>query len=55
MYANGEGVVEDKVEAVRLYTLAANQNHANAQCRLIRDQQLEYDWTSHAACVLCND
>ena len=46
-------VVEDKVEAVRLYTLAANQSHANPQCTLVRDQHLEYDWTSHVACVLC--
>ena len=34
MYDNGEGVAEDKVEAVRLYTLAADQNHADAQYNL---------------------
>ena len=34
MYANGEGVPEDDVEAVRLYRLAAEQGHALAQLNL---------------------
>jgi hypothetical protein len=34
MYANGKGVAEDLVEAVRLYRLAADQGHAIAQNKL---------------------
>jgi hypothetical protein len=33
-YADGTGVDQDRVEAVRLYRLAANQGYANAQCNL---------------------
>ena len=36
MYATGEGVVEDDVEAVRWYRMAAEQGHAVAQYELGR-------------------
>ena len=34
MYDNGEGVRQDKSEAVRWYRKAAEQGNANAQCNL---------------------
>ena len=34
MYSNGEGVLTDYMEAVRLYRLAADQGDANAQYNL---------------------
>jgi hypothetical protein len=35
-FANGTGVVKHEVTAVKYYTLAANQGHAQAQCNLGR-------------------
>jgi hypothetical protein len=34
MYFNGQGVKRDLNEAIRLYTLSANQGHPGAQCNL---------------------
>jgi len=34
MYRDGKGVTQDPVEAVRLFTLSANQGCANAQYNL---------------------
>lgn len=33
-YMNGIGLTKDEVEAARLYKLAADQGHADAQCNL---------------------
>jgi TPR repeat protein len=33
-YANGNGVAKNPAEAVRLYSLSANQGNADAQLRL---------------------
>ncbi len=33
-YKNGTGVAQDPAEAVRLFRLAAEQGHAQAQCSL---------------------
>ena len=38
-YQNGEGVEKDLKKAVQYYTLAANQEHANARCNLGRCYQ----------------
>ena len=59
MYANGRGVPEDDVEAVRWYRLAAEQGYANAQFLLgvmysnglgvPEDDVLAYMWYNLAA------
>ena len=59
MYARGEGVLEDDVEAVRWYRLAAEQGHAGAQANLgfmysngagvPEDAVLAYMWWNLAA------
>jgi len=59
MYARGDGVPEDDVEAVRWYRLAAEQGDAIAQTRLGRmyavgegvpeDRVLAYMWWNLAA------
>ena len=59
MYANGEGVPEDDVEAVRWYRLAAEQGDADAQSNLglmydhgegvPEDDVLAYMWWNLAA------
>ena len=59
MYANGQGVVQDNAEAVKLYRLAAEQGYASAQFNLggmygdgqgvIQDNVMAHMWLNIAA------